>query len=150
MALAEKRYNLAFLQYRNNAAVDISSTAFVNMPLNTDTDSEANNRLTKVNNTDFRADFNGYVEAVFKAYHLPSNADANIEIRVTNNGTAVAGSLATAWADDGDEPNTASCSIMVPVSNGDIIRFQIRTVRTGTMTISANTFLGRVELATET
>lgn len=149
MAQGEKRYNLAFLQYRNSAQANISSTTFVNMPLDLNTNSLPDARFTKINDTDFRCDFNGFAEAFFKTYFLPSNADANIEVQVTKNGTALPGSLATAWADDGDEPNTATCSIKFPVTNGDIVRFQIRTVRAGTMAISTEQFLGRVELSAE-
>lgn len=151
MATGRVKENLAFLQYRNTALFEFTNTGFVNIPLGTDTDSKPNNRLTKVNATDFRADFNGVVEAYFKLFMdfdsgFFGPSDQTVVARMALNGAAIPGTQVVAWADDTDEPGGAECSRILPVSSGDIITFQIASLTGEELRVQANVFLGRVKV----
>ena len=77
----------AYLQYSNSTAQTIAVAAFANVSLATDRESFANSLFTKVNATDFRADFTGQVKVSYCAtFHAANNARA-LELGIQRNAT---------------------------------------------------------------
>ena len=151
MAEAQEFENLAYLQYRNSSLIAFNNTGYANVPLDLDTDSKPNNKFTKVNDNDFRVDFDGYIKAGFKALPRENGFvfDSLVVAAIFINGTIIPSSQCTMWMDDDDETTSANYSVIWPVSNGDIINFRALSLNGDDNTFPADAFLGWVELKSE-
>lgn len=119
------RMDVGHLSYSNNALQSIAANGTANINFQTDRDSFPNGLLTKVNNTDFRADFNGYVQISFKVVYYTNNNDKIIRFRIVKNGTGLdyAG-VRGQGRGAATELRTLSATIMFAVATNDVFRLE--------------------------
>lgn len=126
------KFAQGFLQYRNSALYTNSTTTFSALSLNTDVDSFANSLFTKVNTTDFRVDFTGYVEIHYHATPFTDTNDRGVELTVTQNGTALERSKGRIVGKNQIERTvTLTMTFIVPCTNGDVFALAARATEAG-------------------
>lgn len=126
----------AYLQYTNLVAQTNASATFQVITFATDLSSFPNSLFTKVNTSDFRADFTGRVRVHYSVYMYPANNGRGGNVRLTRNGTPLAGTTRLAQGNATvDRGNSVSMSRIITVSNGDIIRAEFNSPETSLMTI---------------
>ena len=136
-----------WLSYYNNATQDsttVEGTTLTKASFNTDLGSNNSNSLfTKVNATDFRTDFNGYVEISVSVSGANINTnDRSIVIELQKNGTAITGTRRYITTKNVlARANTAAIKIPVSCATNDVwsLGFGVSTEASGdTARLSAN------------
>jgi hypothetical protein len=138
-----------YLQYAADVITTTNSVTFSDISLGTDRESFANGLFTKVNATDFRADFTGIASINYQAEIVTGTNDRGASIRVAKNGVSVPQSEALgvyvgkAAANRNGE---LSGNFKVTVTNGDIFKLQLASPEGAQMTINPNKALMEVEV----
>lgn len=140
-----------FLQYSNSTQQSTNNTATgAAILLQTNINSVPGDMLTKVNNTDFRCDFNGYIKAAFKMNMYPSNNDRSFDGFLVKNESKLEYSSARAISrDEAARGGSVSGSVIVPCSVGDVFRFHIASVQGQTITLPIGQALCYIEVYEE-
>jgi hypothetical protein len=124
-----------WIQYTSNANFSTASSAFQNVPLNTDVFSNIGTYFTKVNATDFRCNFTGSIRASLSVSARPTGTnDRGWEACVTLNGTAVGISRTQGWGKTVfSRSGSGSSSCLINVATNDIIRLGFRSPESTTV-----------------
>jgi hypothetical protein len=129
----------AFLQYSASATTATTSTT-VGAPLvlGTDRGSVPGALLTKVNTTDFRTNFNGFVQVYFTMNPFPSTNDRGYRGFITRNGTALDWTEAYGWGKN-VQPRSSGVTgcFILPCSVNDIFQFRIASNEGDNTTVNA-------------
>ena len=118
------RLNIGHLSYSNSALQVISAITPINFQ--TDRESFANGLFTKVNATDFRADFAGQVEVSYKCKVEINNNDRGSEFRIQRNAVDLVWteSIANGKALLPDRANTGSGTFVLNCAVNDVFRLR--------------------------
>lgn len=143
------RFATGFLQYQNSANQSTTSTTYGDVTLNENLNSFPNGFFTKVNTTDFRADFTGRVELSYSVSIAETGNNRGATVRVLQNGNLVPGSERTNIGASATNHGTVSNNLIIPVTSGDIFQLQFRTTNGGqSSTIQADRGLMLIKVYT--
>lgn len=129
-----------FLAYSNNSnqSTTQNNTAFSAITLDTDQSSFPNGLLTKVNATQFRTDFTGYIRVSLKirAQNTSSN-DVAWRAVVLRGGTPITHTeVRSNGKTNADRYNSAAGTFLIPCTNGDLYTFGFSNAENATDTIT--------------
>lgn len=130
------RLRTGYLQYTNSLEQTNSTTTLQSIVLDTNRSSFPNSFFTKVNGTDFRADFTGSVKISYSVYIFPANNDRGSKIQLFKNGSALSGTERNSTGLQ--EPlrgNTASLTWIEDVVPNDIITLRFNSEEASVITI---------------
>ncbi len=130
------RLDVGHLSYSNNSLQAFTSTTFVNVTLDSDKESFANSRFTKVSGTDFRADFTGQVKVEYSVDVYAAANNRQVEVGIQRNSTDLS------WTARATTPRGASTgsytvtgSFILNCSTNDVFRLRIRSIDGTQMTV---------------
>lgn len=134
----EQPYNYkAHLSYSNSSAQTVAAATYVNITLDTDRESYANAKFTKVSGTDFRADYTGQVQVFYSVRFYAANNARDLRVIIERQGTNLAWTAREQVANDADgEGATVSGSFILNCTTNDIFRLKMQIpTANSTMTV---------------